>query len=85
MKNHVVEANVFAVLVLLSLIAIGIVLMFMPRRIQRIAAMDRWGPIAGPRVMRKYIESPQYIWHLRFFGALALVFAGMLFYDLLFH
>jgi hypothetical protein len=89
MKQHALEANLPALLVVLFLTATGIILMFMPRRIQRIAALDKWGPFTGPtlgtKFMRRYIESRLYVWNLRFAGALALVFAGILLYALLFH
>ena len=85
MKQNAWEANLLAVLALLFLTATGIILIFMPHRIQRIASLDRWGPFSRTRFMWKYSQSPLYIWDLRLGGAAALVFAALLLYDLLFH
>lgn len=89
MEEHTLAENVYATLLFLFLLGVGVVLIFFPHRIQRFAAMDRWGPLRGPtlgwKFMRDYIESRQYTWWLRFGGVLALIFAGVLLYDVVFH
>jgi hypothetical protein len=88
MEQHDMADKLYVTLLFLFLVGVGAVLMFLPRRIQRLAAMDRWGPFTGPtlgtKFMRKYIESPLYLWQLRFGGALALVFAAVLLYIVVF-
>jgi len=84
MEQHDLAHIVYVTLLFLFLLGIGVVLMLFPRRIQRFAAMDRWGPFTGPmlgwKFMRTYIESPLYIWQLRFGGVLALIFAAIVLY-----
>ena len=88
MKPHGLETDLPAVLAFLFLVMIGIILLSMPHRIQRIAALDRWGPFKRPtfggKFIRRYTQSRLYIWDLRIGGTVALVFAGLLLYDLLF-
>ena len=89
MEENNMMSNLPAVLTVLLLLGIGIVMTFYTKRIQKLSTMDKWGPLTGPTLgtafMRKYIESPLYIFELRMGGILAFVFAGVLVYDLLFH
>jgi hypothetical protein len=89
MEQHDLADKLCVALLFLFLVGTGVVLMFFPHRIQRLAAMDRWGPFTGPtlgtKFMRKYIESRPYIWQLRFGGTLVLIFAAALLYIVVFH
>lgn len=87
MERHSIANYVLGVLVLLLLLGLGVILLVFPRQIQRVGAVDRWGPLMGPTlgssVMRKYFESEQFVWQLRLGGVLALISAAVVAYTLL--
>jgi hypothetical protein len=89
MEQHDLAHVLAVTLVFLFLLGIGIVLLLFPHRIQRVAAMDRWGPLTGPtlgaKFMRRYIGSRLYIWQLRLGGAFVLILAAVLLCIVVFH
>jgi hypothetical protein len=79
------KVTIYGPLIIMLPLGVGVVLLFFPRRLQKVLLMDRWGPFRGPlsgsKFRRRHIQSTLYLWELRFGGVLALLFAAFMLYD----